>query len=579
MATYYGIAFSLALACLFFNADGGRELVPTYFGRKYKNGNYIDATIKANWFKITLRPVTSILQNSEATLNVEPPLAKNGQYVKVTWKGVQGATAKDMIALYCPEKAKTNDYLDFFNVDESSTYSQGYGEYSVRVYNVRTNCEMRYFRNYSQGHQELVATSNTVVFEGGPEQPLQVHLALTGKPSEMGVMWVSGTDQTPMVKFGRSKTELDSVVEGKSQTYTADDFCSLQGKFINPGYIHDVLLSALEPSTIYYYSCGIPGHMSPVRSFKTAPQIGPDVDFKFIVYGDHGILPAADSTAKNVLKDVQNGYEFIFHNGDISYARGMEYIWEQWHALIEPYSSIAPYMVGIGNHEQNHIDNSGKDPSGVKGDGWHPWWGTMDDDSHGECGVPMFYRFHMPDNGNYLWWYSYDYGMVHFIMISTEHDLSPGTRQYKWLEEDLKSIDRSKTPWVILGGHRPMYTSEIDPRNFIVALAFQFLFEDLLYHYKVDVAFWAHYHSYERTCAVYKNQCVDDGIVHIVIGTAGKEADWPPYLPPDWSKFRRHIDPYGYGRVTLANRSALHFEYFVNSENKVVDQVWLYKND
>ena len=81
-----------------------------------------------------------------------------------------------------------------------------------------------------------------------------------------------------------------------------------------------------------------------------------------------------------------------------------EYIWEQWHALIEPYSSIAPYMVGVGNHEQNHIDNSSKDPSGVKGDGWHPWWGTMDDDSHGECGVPMFYRFHMPDNGNYVWW-------------------------------------------------------------------------------------------------------------------------------------------------------------------------------
>ena len=63
--------------------------------------------------------------------------------------------------------------------------------------------------------------------------------------------------------------------------------------------------------------------MSPVRSFKTAPQIGSDVGFKFIVYGDHGILPAAYSTAKYVLKDVQNGYEFIFHNGDISYARGM----------------------------------------------------------------------------------------------------------------------------------------------------------------------------------------------------------------------------------------------------------------
>ena len=63
--------------------------------------------------------------------------------------------------------------------------------------------------------------------------------------------------------------------------------------------------------------------MSSIRSFKTAPPTGPDIGFKFIVYGDHGILPAAQSTAKYVLNDVKNGYEFIFHNGDISYARGM----------------------------------------------------------------------------------------------------------------------------------------------------------------------------------------------------------------------------------------------------------------
>ena len=63
--------------------------------------------------------------------------------------------------------------------------------------------------------------------------------------------------------------------------------------------------------------------MSSIRLFKTAPHVGPDVGFKFIVYGDHGILPAAHSTAKYVLNDVKNGYEFIFHNGDISYARGM----------------------------------------------------------------------------------------------------------------------------------------------------------------------------------------------------------------------------------------------------------------
>ena len=56
--------------------------------------------------------------------------------------------------------------------------------------------------------------------------------------------------------------------------------------------------------------------------------------------------------------------------------------------------------------------------------------------------------------------YSYDYGSVHFIMMSSEHDFREGSRQYKWLENDLKNVDRKKTPWVVLGGHRPMYTSQ-----------------------------------------------------------------------------------------------------------------------
>ena len=36
-----------------------------------------------------------------------------------------------------------------------------------------------------------------------------------------------------------------------------------------------------------------------------------------------------------------------------------------------------------------------------------------------------------------------------------------GSKQYTWLEDDLKKVDRAKTPWVILAGHRPMYTSEL----------------------------------------------------------------------------------------------------------------------
>ena len=48
-------------------------------------------------------------------------------------------------------------------------------------------------------------------------------------------------------------------------------------------------------------------------------------------------------------------HNFLLHFGDISYARGYGYIWEQYHLLIEPISSSLPYMVSIGNHEYCHL--------------------------------------------------------------------------------------------------------------------------------------------------------------------------------------------------------------------------------
>ena len=65
-------------------------------------------------------------------------------------------------------------------------------------------------------------------------------------------------DETPLVKFSQdSKLRKNTTVGGTSNTYKDTDLCFINGVFIDPGYIHDVLLTALEPSTIYYYSCGI----------------------------------------------------------------------------------------------------------------------------------------------------------------------------------------------------------------------------------------------------------------------------------------------------------------------------------
>ena len=108
---------------------------------------------------------------------------------------------------------------------------------------------------------------------------------------------------------------------------------------------------------------------------------------------------------------------------------------------------------------------------------------------------------------------------------STEHDWTIGSPQYQWLAADLASVDRTRTPWVIVGGHRPMYTSENYPSDYQVSLYIQQHLEPLFHRYSVDLSLTGHYHAYERTCAVYNQTCMTDGTgtTHIVVGTAGFE--------------------------------------------------------
>ena len=72
-------------------------------------------------------------------------------------------------------------------------------------------------------------------------------------------------------------------------------------------------------------------------------------------------------------------------------------------------------------------------------------------------------------NNNNNLWYSFDYGAIHYLMMSTgnglkqivhlflifsEHDFLPGSVQYDFIVNDLSTVDRAVTPWVVYMGHR-----------------------------------------------------------------------------------------------------------------------------
>lgn len=228
----------------------------------------------------------------------------------------------------------------------------------------------------------------------------------------------------------------------------------------------------------------------------------------------------------------------MLHIGDISYAVGFQGEWDQFLEQISPIARTIPWMTAIGNHEYGYSGS------------WIPG-----SDSGGECGIPYSQYFRMPapaDTGSAASpWYTFQYGPVRFVVMSTEHDFTAGSVQLTWLTKTMEANDRQATPWLVFSGHRPMYIdSDWNGSPYsdqtMAALMRQHV-EPLLLKAQVDVALWGHHHSYQRTCAVAKEVCTPGAPVHMVIGMAGYDLSHnllptlPPYmvvaLDTDWSVF------------------------------------------
>lgn len=133
-------------------------------------------------------------------------------------------------------------------------------------------------------------------------------------------------------------------------------------------------------------------------------------------------------------------------------------------------------------------------------------------------------------------YYSMNVGVVHFVYISTETNFLKGSNQYNFIKHDLESVDRKKTPFVVVQGHRPMYTTSNEIRDKPIREKMLEHLEPLFVRYNVSIALWGHVHRYERFCPLNNFTCGSMGLngqafpVHIVIGMAGQ--DWQPKWEP-----------------------------------------------
>ncbi|KAF1744001.1 hypothetical protein MXB_5311 [Myxobolus squamalis] len=440
----------------------------------------------------------------------------NGDSVLLRWSRIKRPSTSDQIGLYCPRSLPDSKILRRYKHEQFSDIGESDGEIVVNVFYPRTSCEFR-----------------------------------------IRITWVSGSSLKPFVKYGKSFLNLNMMESGTSSTYTEDDMCEPPATtfgYIAPGFIHTVVIKNLEKDMTYFYKCANSKTESATFSFKSPKTSGiSERNPVFLdVFGDLDITQGSGSyiTILRIGNELtrQVPLDAILLVGDVSYAMGIAYTWEEFGKMIQKVASAVPFMMSIGNHEHDYINGSEKDPSN-DGPNYRPNPETYESDSGGECSIPMLYRYQMPGNGNRLFWLR---------------------------KNDLKSINRDATPIVIVLIHRSLYTSAIDSDLDPVSNLIRTALEPLLIYYQVDFIITGHYHFYERTCPLNDGICVQGvltpenwGIVHLNVGTGGRPLNKPIKKSNKWTKFAAF--KHGYGRLEIVSETQVKWKFKENNSGEVID--------
>ncbi|CAK9185395.1 unnamed protein product [Ilex paraguariensis] len=362
--------------------------------------------------------------------------------------------------------------------------------------------------------------------------PEQIALAIS-TPSSMWVSWVTGDAQiglnvTPLdpsmvaseVWYGKESGKYSMKQTGVSTIYS--QLYPFEGLWnYTSGIIHHVKIDGLEAGMKYYYKCGdssLPA-MSEEHAFETLTLPGPDsYPHRIAVVGDLGLTSNSTTTIDHM---IENDPSMVLMVGDLTYAN--QYLttggkgassfsrafpdapiretfqprWDGWGRFMEPLISRVPMMVIEGNHE-------------------------IEPQAAGITFKSYLTRFAVPSNesgSNSNFYYSFDAGGVHFIMLGAYVDYNSSGAQYAWLKDNMDKVDRSVTPWLVAAWHPPWYNSYSSHYQEFECMRLEM--EAILYKYGVDIVFSGHVHAYERMNRVYNYTLDPCGPVYITVGDGG----------------------------------------------------------
>lgn len=419
---------------------------------------------------------------------------------------------------------------------------------------------------------------------GTDHTPEQVIMTLGETYQQRHFSWATRGNASHSFELSTDATfqQLDLV-----QKFTAKVFTYDMGGWL--GHIYRVsILQGLEPGLTYYYRMGnfdVANSTSQTFHFTIAPEhVGTDaLPLNMMIFGDMDLTYRSLDTRKYIDKMLAKNpkaLDAILLLGDLGYQDGVERKWTDWMGWLEKTFTVhgIPVMHVPGNHE-NMITK-----------------------------YMVSYTLRFPrNNGDPAWdtvaYGSHSFGTLHIQTLNSEsilipNDLDIDSFQTEWVKNDLMK-KASTAKWKISSLHRPLYCSSGDGACTGQADRLKAKVEGAFNYHDVDMVFYGHVHSYERTTQVspqsasagYRCTYVEQSVgfvsevcqqgtapVYVLAGNGGNDHSSGQVNPPHRKWSSQLWYPPGMGMLTVTDE-LMRFQYIDSATGTVVDNLIITRQD
>lgn len=290
----------------------------------------------------------------------------------------------------------------------------------------------------------------------------------------------SGNNHSVIINWQLDKADKNGqkLSWGKSEKY---EIGQANVKEYGDDHQYKYMIDDLDFSTKYFYRVILEDDTI-TGSFHSGPSAD-EKHIKFFVYGDTRTYPMAhDSVAAKMISEYRENdslQSILISSGDLVSNGDKEDVWSE--QFFDPkYNNIKhilqnlQYTAALGNHEKA-----------------------------GKLFAKYFpYPFYSKDR----FYWSFDYGPAHFIILDQYTTYKEESEQYKWLVDDLS---KSTKLWKFIVLHEPGWSAGAHKNEKDV----QEIIQPLCKKYDVNMVLAGHNHYYAKA--------VVDGVYHITTAGGG----------------------------------------------------------